>query len=87
MASKKITRYASVLARSKNQKVNKRQLHNAAVELGRKGGAVGGPARAEALTDIRRSDIAMHAAATRWNVLCFCSECRPNLDRMLDRNA
>ena len=38
----------------------------AAVELGRKGGLVGGKARAEALTPERRSQIAKDAAAARW---------------------
>ena len=38
----------------------------AAAALGRKGGLVGGKARAEALTKKQRSDIAKKAAATRW---------------------
>ena len=38
----------------------------AAVALGRKGGAKGGPARAAALTPERRREIARKAAATRW---------------------
>src|SRR5689334_5700525 len=38
----------------------------AAVELGRLGGLKGGPARAEKLSAKRRSDIARHAAETRW---------------------
>jgi hypothetical protein len=32
----------------------------------RKAGAVGGPARAKALTEAQRSDIAREAAAARW---------------------
>lgn len=38
----------------------------AAVALGRKGGLVGGKARAEKLTAKRRSDIAKKAARKRW---------------------
>lgn len=38
----------------------------AAVALGRKGGLVGGKARAESLTAKRRKEIAQKAAAARW---------------------
>jgi len=38
----------------------------AAVSLGRRGGAKGGPARAAALTPERRKEIAQAAAAKRW---------------------
>jgi hypothetical protein len=38
----------------------------AAVELGRKGGLVGGKARAAKLSSEQRSAIAKKAAATRW---------------------
>ena len=38
----------------------------AAVSLGRKGGLVGGKARAESLTAKRRSEIAKKGAAARW---------------------
>ena len=38
----------------------------AAVELGRKGGLKGGPARKAALTAKRRKEIAKKAAAARW---------------------
>ncbi len=38
----------------------------AAVALGRKGGLVGGKARAERLTAKRRKEIAKKAAAARW---------------------
>lgn len=38
----------------------------AAVEAGRKGGVVGGKARAEKLTAEQRSDIATRAALARW---------------------
>jgi hypothetical protein len=39
----------------------------AAVELGRRGGAKGGKARAAKLTPQKRSDIARKAAAARWS--------------------
>jgi hypothetical protein len=38
----------------------------AAVALGRKGGAKGGPARARSLSPERRREIAKQAAAARW---------------------
>ncbi|MEZ5168638.1 MAG: hypothetical protein R2695_19965 [Acidimicrobiales bacterium] len=38
----------------------------AAVHHGRKGGKIGGKARAERLSPERRSEIASKAAATRW---------------------
>ena len=38
----------------------------AAVELGRLGGKIGGPARARKLTQEQRSSIAQHAAHVRW---------------------
>jgi hypothetical protein len=40
----------------------------AAVELGRRGGLKGGPARAQRLSKQQRSDIARQAARARWNV-------------------
>ena len=43
------------------------QLKAAAAALGRKGGLKGGPARAKALSQKRRSQIAKKAAAARWN--------------------
>ena len=39
----------------------------AAAALGRKGGLVGGKARAKALTPKRRSEIAKKAAKARWH--------------------
>jgi len=39
----------------------------AAVALGRRGGLVGGKARAEKLTKAQRSAIATKAANSRWN--------------------
>ena len=38
----------------------------AATSLGRRGGLKGGRARADALTPVRRSEIAKAAAAARW---------------------
>lgn len=38
-----------------------------AVALGAKGGRIGGPARARALTGAKRSQIAKHSANSRWN--------------------
>ncbi len=40
----------------------------AAVELGRRGGLIGGKARAAKLTPERRSEIARNAAAKRWGL-------------------
>jgi hypothetical protein len=39
----------------------------AAVELGRKGGLIGGKARAAKLSPEKRSEIARKAAKARWN--------------------
>ncbi|MEX2136975.1 MAG: histone H1 [Chloroflexota bacterium] len=39
----------------------------AAVELGRRGGLIGGKKRAEKLTPERRKEIAKQAAAARWS--------------------
>ena len=39
----------------------------AAVSLGKRGGVVGGPARARALSGAKRSAIAKHSANRRWN--------------------
>jgi hypothetical protein len=39
-----------------------------AVALGRRGGKVGGPARAKALTAKERSEIALKAARARWGM-------------------
>lgn len=38
----------------------------AAVELGKRGGRKGGPARAKALNSAKRTQIASHAAKSRW---------------------
>ena len=44
----------------------KKTKNPAAIDLGRLGGRVGGPARARSLTGERRSEIARHAALSRW---------------------
>jgi len=41
-------------------------IRAAAAALGRKGGLIGGKARAESLTAKRRKEIAQKAAAARW---------------------
>lgn len=43
-----------------------REKDQAAVESGRRGGLIGGKARAEKLSPERRSEIARKAAAKRW---------------------
>jgi hypothetical protein len=47
--------------------------------LGRKGGLIGGPARARALTRARRSAIARNAARARWSRPVLPVEARPDL--------
>lgn len=42
-------------------------VHDAAKQLGRRGGIKGGPSRAESLTPERRSEIAKHAAESHWS--------------------
>lgn len=65
----------SLLAQSKAKKIGKNKLHEAAVEFGRSGGMVGGPARAAALSSKRLTAIAIHAACARWGTDCYCGEC------------
>lgn len=50
-------------------------VHQAAVQLGHRGGIKGGPARALALSPSRRSAIARHAANVRWANQGRISEC------------
>ena len=45
-------------------------VHAAAAALGRRGGLKGGPARAEALSYLRRKEIARNAALVRWHGVC-----------------
>lgn len=51
------------------------RIHQAARELGRQGGLIGGPARAEAIGS-RTHTIAVHAACARWGVPCHCDDCK-----------
>lgn len=55
---------------------SKSKIHEAAVELGSKGGKKGGPARAEAIGPDRTRSIAIHAACARWAVPCYCDDCK-----------
>jgi hypothetical protein len=45
---------------------DEREKDPAAVELGRRGGLKGGPARASSLSSVRRKEIARRAALKRW---------------------
>jgi hypothetical protein len=49
-------------------RVRPRRKNPAAVALGKRGGKVGGPARAAALSPERRREIAKKAAEKRWQV-------------------
>jgi len=55
---------------------NKERISLAAKELGRQGGLVGGNARAKAIGSDRTRSIAIHAACARWNVDCYCDDCK-----------
>jgi len=60
---------AAIIASCKGKNKHKYsadQIHEAAREFGATGGEVGGPARADALTQERRTAIARHAANVRW---------------------
>lgn len=59
-------RAASVVAAATGQTSRTRRKNPAAVALGRRGGLVGGKARAAKLSPEERSDIARRAAAARW---------------------
>jgi hypothetical protein len=62
---------AQILAKRKaGKKINKRRLSEAARELGKKGGEIGGYARADALNYDERCTIARHAINQRWGNLC-----------------
>lgn len=56
------------IAAKSNSKLDcaKCKSHDTAVELGRKGGLKGGPARATILSPKRRTEIARKAATQRW---------------------
>lgn len=55
---------ARIVAETTAEKPRKKNPH--AVALGRKGGKIGGKARAKALTAEKRRDIAKAAAQARW---------------------
>jgi len=60
---------AAIIASCKGKNKSKYsvdQIHEAAKEFGATGGVVGGPARADALSQERRTAIARHAANVRW---------------------
>lgn len=57
---------AGIVAKATGQTPRARRKNPAAVALGRRGGLVGGKARAESLSPKERSDIARKAAAARW---------------------
>lgn len=54
---------------------SKAKVREAAKELGHLGGLAGGPARAEALSEDRRREIAIHAICARWRIPCTCGNC------------
>lgn len=58
---------AALLLQEATAKMISYQEHNAAVNLGRLGGKVGGPARALALSPERRKEISTNAVNARWN--------------------
>lgn len=57
---------ASIVAQATGTQLPKRRKNPHAVALGRKGGLVGGVARAKALTPEDRARIAKAAALARW---------------------
>ncbi len=56
----------SIVAQVTRQSEAKPEKNPAAVALGRLGGLVGGRARAEKLSKMRRAEIARKAAESRW---------------------
>ena len=65
-SSKKAPRDVNVLAASIVEEATKAGKDPLAVELGRRGGLKGGPARAKKLTPEQRQEIARRAATARW---------------------
>ena len=65
-SSKKAPRDVNVLAASIVEEATKAGKDPLAVELGRRGGLKGGPARAAKLTPEQRRAIARTAAKARW---------------------
>ena len=65
-SSKKASHDVNVLAASIVEEATKAGKDPLAVELGRRGGLKGGPARAKKLTPEQRQEIARKAAKKRW---------------------
>jgi hypothetical protein len=67
-----------ILHRHNKKKFGKKVKHKAAMQLGKLGGLVGGPARAEALSPVQTFTIARHAANQRWGNDCplACPYCK-----------
>lgn len=57
----------ALTSEDKETQTQEELIKAAAAALGRKGGLVGGKARAESLTPNRRSEIAKKAAKARWH--------------------
>lgn len=69
---------AQVLALKSSSSEDKKA---AAAIMGRKGGMIGGPARANKLKSSVLYDIAVHAANKRWGQKCFkCPYCDREAD-------
>jgi hypothetical protein len=60
---RRVSTRTNTIHRGKKSKLKK---DPAAVSLGKKGGKLGGPARARSLTGAKRSQIAKHSANKRW---------------------
>ena len=56
----------SITGKKRVKSEPRKRKNPAAVQLGRRGGKKGGPARAAALSDEQRSEIARIAAMARW---------------------
>jgi len=70
---------AYILAKQRSKKKSRfstKTVSAAASELGRSGGLVGGPARADVLSSAQRRQIAIHAINARWGNPCGCDYCK-----------
>lgn len=65
--NKRAKAIVDIATSDKETEKEKDELQSAAAILGRKGGLKGGVARAEKLSEDRRSEIAKKAAAARWH--------------------
>lgn len=61
-----LAKFIADLATGEVEEPNKDEKSLEAIEIGRKGGLVGGKARANKLTPEQRSEIAKKAAQKRW---------------------